>query len=45
MLLSSIRYGEISICRADFSFAPSKLLGPTLTIAMYSKAINVLFAL
>ena len=45
MLLSFISYDKISICRANFYFAPSKLFGPELTIDVYNKAISMMFAL
>ena len=43
--LSSIRYGDISIFQADFSFAPSKLIVQTLIVDKCSKTISMLFAL
>ena len=43
-LLSSIRYGDISIFQADFSFAPSKLIIQTLIVDKCSKTISMLFA-
>ena len=45
MLLSSIRYGDISICQADFSFAPLKLIIQTIIVDKCSKTIDMLFAL
>ena len=36
-LLNSISYGKISICQAEFSYAPSKLFVQTLTIDKYNK--------
>ena len=44
-VLSSIRYGDISIFQADFSFAPSKLNIQTLIENKCSKTISTLFAL
>ena len=44
-LLSSIRFGDLSICQADFSFAPSKLIIQTLIVDKCSKTLSVLLAL
>ena len=44
MLLSSIRYGDLSICQADYSFAPSKSFIQTLIVDKCSKTIDMLFA-
>ena len=42
-LLSSIRYGDISIFQADFSFAPLKSIIQTLIVEKCSKTISLLF--
>ena len=44
-LLSSIRYGDISIFQADFSFAPPKSIIQTLIVDKCNKTISLLFAL
>ena len=44
-LLSSIRFGDISIFQADFSFAPPKLIIQMLIVDKCSKTISLLFAL
>ena len=44
-LLSSIRYGDISIFQAAFSFAPLKLIIQTLIEDKCSNTIGMLFAL
>ena len=44
-LLSSIRYGDISICEDNFSFAPSKLIIQTLIVDKCSTTLSMLFAL
>ena len=44
-LLSSICYGDISICQANFFGAPSKLIVQTLIVDKCSKTISMLFAL
>ena len=44
-LLSSIRYGDISICQAGFSFAPLQLIIQTLIVDKCNKIISMLFAL
>ena len=42
-LLSSIRYGDISLFQADFCFAPSKLIIQTLIIDKCSTTISMFF--
>ena len=44
-LIGPIRYGDISIFQADFSFAPPKLIIQTLIVDKCSKTISLLFAL
>ena len=44
-LLSSVSYGKVSICQAEFSFAPSKLFVQTLIIDKYNKNVSIMFAL
>ena len=43
--VSSIRYGDISICQANFSFAPLKLIIQTLIVDKCNNTISMLFAL
>ena len=40
-LLSSIRYGDISICQADFSFTPSTLIIQKLIVDKCNKTLSM----
>ena len=40
-LLSSIRYGGISICQADFSFTPSTLIIQKLIVDKSNKTLSM----